>query len=576
MRVTHFFMPTIREAPAEAEVISHVLMIRAGMIKKAAAGVYSYLPLGLRVIRKVENIVRQCMNEAGAIELLMPAVQPAELWQESGRWQHYGKELLRLKDRHSRDFCFGPTHEEVVTDIMRAYVNSYKQLPMNLYQIQTKFRDEVRPRFGLMRGREFIMKDAYSFDINEEGAQVSYEKMRRAYCQIFERCGLNYRMVEADSGAIGGAFSHEFMVIAQTGEDAVISCGSCNYAANLEKAAALKPMNQFNGDEEKTAERHTPKMHTVDEVANFLNVPAARIIKTIIVQADKTVAAILVRGDHEANLVKLKNYLGAACVEMAAPDVILRVTGAPVGFAGPIGLKIPIYADNAVSDIVSAVIGGNKKDTHITGAKPGRDFSPEYYGDFRNAVVGDTCPSCGGKFVLARGIEVGHIFKLGTKYSSSMQAKYLDANGRQQLIIMGCYGIGIGRVSAAAIEQNHDEAGIIWPVPIAPFEVVVIPLNTNEPDVVNLAETVYAELKKNRVDVVIDDRNERAGVKLADADLIGYPVRVTIGRRTIKEGLIEVTLRRTRQTTSVKKDDIASYTIGLLNSLGGGVEYESS
>ncbi len=567
MRVTQFFMPTLREAPAEAEIVSHVLMTRAGMIKKLAAGVYTYLPLGLRVIRKVENIVRQCMNDAGAIELSMPSVQPAELWQESGRWQHYGKELLRLKDRHSRDFCFGPTHEEVITDIIRTYISSYRQLPVNLYQIQTKFRDEVRPRFGLMRGREFIMKDAYSFDINEEGAQASYEKMRQAYCRIFEKCGLSYKMVEADSGAIGGAFSHEFMVLARTGEDAVISCESCSYAANMEKAVALKPENPGTGLNDGIKEHHTPKMHTVDDVVKFLNVPVTTIIKTIIVQADDTVAAILVRGDHEANLVKLKNYLGAANVEMASPETILSVTGSPVGFSGPIGLTIPVYADNAISDIVSSVVGGNKKDTHITGAKPGVDFVPTVYGDFRNALIGDTCPSCGGKYTVARGIEVGHIFKLGTKYSDSMQAKYLDSNGRQQLIIMGCYGIGVGRVSAAAIEQNHDEAGIIWPAPIAPFEAVVVPLNTNEPEVVNLAETVYLELKKSGVDVIIDDRNERAGVKLADADLIGYPIRVTIGKKTIGEGLVEVTLRKTRETAMVKKDEIIAYVVDMLSSL---------
>ncbi|MDR0453264.1 MAG: proline--tRNA ligase [Deferribacteraceae bacterium] len=568
MRVTQFFMPTLREAPADAEVISHILMIRAGMIKKSAAGIYTYLPMGLRVIRKVENIIRQCMNETGAIELLMPSVQPAELWRESGRWQHYGKELLRMKDRHNRDFCFGPTHEEVITEIIRTYVSSYKQLPVNLYQIQTKFRDEVRPRFGLMRGREFIMKDAYSFDIDEKGAQESYEKMRRAYCRIFESCELSYKMVDADSGAIGGSFSHEFMVVAQTGEDAIISCGSCNYTANMEKAASLKPDNPHTGTEEEPKERHTPNMHTVSEVAKFLNVPETTVIKTIIVQADDTVVAILVRGDHEANLIKLKNYLGVAGVEMATPDNICKVTGAPVGFAGPVGLSIPIYADNAVSDIVSAVTGGNKKDTHITGVKPGRDFAATVYGDFRNAVIGDICPSCGGKYTVARGIEVGHIFKLGTKYSVSMQAKYLDAGGKQQQIIMGCYGIGVGRVSAAAIEQSHDEAGIIWPVPIAPFEVAVVPLNTNEPVVVNLAEIIYTELKNAGADVIIDDRNERAGVKLADADLIGYPLRVTIGKRTLSEGLIEVTIRKTRETTAVKRENIIAYVKNTLISLG--------
>jgi prolyl-tRNA synthetase len=548
------------------------MMMRAGMIRKVAAGVYSYMPLGLRVVRKVENIVRKCMNDAGAVELLMPSMVPAELWQESGRWQHYGKELLRIKDRHGREFCYGPTHEEVITDIVRNTIKSYKQMPVNLYQIQTKFRDEVRPRFGLMRGREFIMKDAYSFDVNDEGAQVSYEKMRVAYNNIFKECGLRYKMVEADSGAIGGNFSHEFMVLAQTGEDAVISCNSCDYAANMEKAIATRSTPPTGGRDQGRGDKYeevlTPKAHTVEEVATFLNVDVKSIIKTIIVCVDdEKYAAILVRGDHEANLVKLKNYLGAQTVEMAAPDMIFKVTGSPVGFSGPVGLNLPIYADLALEGIDGAVVGGNKKDLHLINVKAGRDYTPTVYGDFRNAIVGDICPKCGGTYEIARGIEVGHIFKLGTKYSEAMGAKYLDVNGKQQIITMGCYGIGVGRTAAAAVEQNHDEAGIAWPLPIAPFEVVVVPLNTNEPEVVSLAESIYQRLIEAGVDVIIDDRNERAGVKLADADLIGYPLRVAVGKKSIAEGLIEITTRKTRETISVNKDNAAKSVIEILKGL---------
>lgn len=559
MRLSQFFIQTLREAPAEAEVTSHILMMRAGMIKKAAAGIYSYLPMGLRVIRKVENIIRNCMNDAGAVELLMPAVQPAELWEESGRWQQYGRELLRLKDRHNRDFCVGPTHEEVVTDVVRSQIKSYRQLPVNLYQIQTKFRDEVRPRFGLMRGREFIMKDAYSFDTNDEGAQLSYEKMRKAYCNIFERCGLNYKMVDADSGAIGGSFSHEFMVLADTGEDAVISCNKCDYAANLEKAIAVKPSPIATKNED-LKEVHTPAAHTVEEVAKFFNTEASAVLKTIIARVDDNLVAVVVRGDHEVNLIKLKNYLDASVVELAGAEEIAKATGVPVGFSGPVNINIPVYADFAVQDMNSAVVGANKKDYHLSGAKPGRDFEP-VYGDFRDAMAGDTCPKCGGSYEITRGIEVGHIFKLGTKYSESMQAKYLDENGKQQLIAMGCYGIGVGRTAAAAIEQNHDESGIIWPLPIAPFEVVVMALNTNDDEVVGIAESLYEELKDAGADVIIDDRNERAGVKLNDADLVGYPVRVVVGKRSASEGTVEVTMRRGKVTENIEKSKVAGYVM---------------
>lgn len=566
MKLSQYFTPTLREAPNEAEIVSHKLMLRAAMIKRLASGIYIYMPLGHRVLKKIENIVRTSMNEAGAVELLMPSVQPAELWQESGRWSKYGKELLRIQDRHNRDFCLGPTHEEVITDLAKSTVHSYKQLPLNLYQIQTKFRDEVRPRFGLIRGREFIMKDAYSFDIDDEASQASYGKMAEAYRKIFERCGLNYKMVEADTGAIGGNYSHEFMVLANTGEDAVISCSNCDYAANIEKAPAMV-VSAPTLTEADMQEVHTPGAHTVEEVAGLLGVSVEQVVKTIIVNTDGKLMAILVRGDHEANLIKLKNHLNAANVEMATPAEIIS-TGAAVGFSGPAGLNIPIYADSSVEGINNQVIGAGKKDYHYTGAKFGRDYQVTATGDFRNAQEGDKCCNCcEGSYVITRGIEVGHIFKLGTRYSESMQAKFLDKNGKQQYLYMGCYGIGVSRIAAAAIEQNHDDDGIIWPVPIAPFEVVVVPLNSNEPEIMEYAEKLYNSLKKNGVDVIFDDRNERAGVKLSDADLIGYPLRVTVGKKTFADNLVEITVRRGKQTAQVHKDSACQTVMDTLKTI---------
>lgn len=565
MRISQYFVNTMRETPSEAEIVSHNLMLRAGMIKKQAAGVYSYMPMGYKIIRKISQIVRECMNEEGAIEIHMPGVIPAELWQESGRWKYYGKELLRLKDRHDREFCVGPTHEEVVTDIVRSMVHSYKQMPLNLYQIQTKFRDEVRPRFGLIRGREFLMKDAYSFDTSHEGALISYEKMRRAYCKIFDKCGLKYKMVEADSGSIGGSMSHEFMVLANTGEDAVISCESCHYGANMEKAIATKAAPVPATDLGAMRDVDTPATHTVDEVAAFLSVKPSQVIKTIIVNIDDKLMAILVRGDHEANFLKLKTHLGASTGDLAEPEEVIAATGAPVGFAGPIGLKIPIYADHAVMEITSAVTGANKKDKHFVGVIPGKDFTPDFVGDFRNANPGDICPKCGGTYTIARGIEVGHIFYLGTKYSKPMKATYLDVNGKEQVIEMGTYGIGVSRIAAAAIEQSHDDAGIIWPAPIAPFEAVVMAMNTNDEEIVSAAEKAYSDLLKAGVDVIYDDRNERAGVKLSDADLIGYPLKITVGRKTYGDGFAEVKKRATGDTELVKINNLTEYVTNLLS-----------
>ena len=544
MRYSHYFLPTLKETPGDAEVVSHQLMSRAGMIRKVAAGIYDYLPLGLKVIRKVENIVREEMNKAGAIELLMPAVCPADLWEQSGRWQQYGKELLRLKDRKETEFCIGPTHEEVVTEIVRGTVNSYRQLPVNLYQIQTKFRDEVRPRFGLMRGREFIMKDAYSFDATDEGANASYEKMRKAYCRIFERCGLKYRMVEADSGAIGGSFSHEFMVLADTGEDVVISCESCEYSANIEKAVVIDKGEMSQAPMNEVERVVTKGAHSVADVSVMLELKPSQIVKTMLVIVDDEPVAVLIRGDHELNEAKVKNLLGAAVVELATPEQIAKATGGPVGFSGPIGLKVPLYADNAVKYMRNMGVGGNEKDIHLEGVNLERDFQVKKFADLRNAADGDSCPHCGGRYSNTRGIEVGHIFKLGTKYSEAMNATFLDADGVAKEIIMGCYGIGVGRTAAAAIEQNHDENGIIWPMPLAPFQVIVTMLNPKDGEVFAAGEKLYQDLLAEGIEVLLDDRDERPGSKFKDADLLGIPLRVNVGARGLKEQSFELQERR--------------------------------
>ncbi len=544
MRYSQYFLPTLKETPGDAEVVSHQLMSRAGMIRKVAAGIYDYLPLGLRVIRKAENIVREEMNKAGAIEILMPAVCPADLWEQSGRWQQYGKELLRLKDRKETEFCIGPTHEEVVTEIVRGTVNSYRQLPVNLYQIQTKFRDEVRPRFGLMRGREFIMKDAYSFDATDEGANLSYEKMRKAYCRIFERCGLKYRMVEADSGAIGGSFSHEFMVLADTGEDVVISCESCEYSANIEKAVVIDKGEMSQAPMNEVERVVTKGAHSVADVSVMLELKPSQIVKTMLVIVDDEPVAVLIRGDHELNVAKVKNLLGASVVELATPEQIAKATGGPVGFSGPIGLKITLYADNAVKYMRNMGVGGNEKDIHLEGVNLERDFQVKQFADLRDAADGDTCPHCGGRYSNTRGIEVGHIFKLGTKYSESMKATFLDADGVAKEIIMGCYGIGIGRTAAAAIEQNHDENGIIWPMPLAPFQVIVTMLNPKDEEVLAAGEKLYQDLLSEGIEVLLDDRDERPGSKFKDADLLGIPLRINVGARGLKEQSFELQERR--------------------------------
>lgn len=545
MRYSQYLLPTLKEVPADAEVLSHQLMLRAGMIRKVAAGIYNYMPLGLRSIRKMEQIIREEMNRAGAIECLMPMANPAELWQESGRWEKYGKELLRFKDRKGADFCMGPTHEEVVTDIVRNTVRSYRQLPLNLYQIQTKFRDEIRPRFGLMRGREFIMKDAYSFDLDDASADLSYQKMYQAYRNIFQRCGLRFRAVEADSGAIGGSFSHEFMVLAESGEDAIVSCDSCEYAANVEKAEVLwsEQLPAAPGQTLQLVE--TPKQKTIREVADFLDLPATRLVKTLILQTStEDVVAVLLRGDRELNTIKLANLLDVDWVLPAEEEIVRRVTSAPAGFAGPIGLDVRLLADNEVRAMSDYVVGGNVADKHYVGVSHPRDLTIDQFADLRRAEQGDPCPRCsGGRFESWRGIEVGHVFKLGTKYSETMAATVLDDQGQHRMLVMGCYGIGVGRTVAAAIEQNHDEHGLKLPLPLAPFQALVVMLNPKDEQVRQASEEIYAQLLEVGIEVLLDDRDERPGIKFKDADLVGIPLRVTVGARGLQDGVVELKIR---------------------------------
>ncbi|MBN1226983.1 MAG: proline--tRNA ligase [Deltaproteobacteria bacterium] len=544
-RYSEFFIPTVKEIPADAELISHQLMLRAGMIRKLSAGIYTYLPFGLMAIKKLENIVREEMNNAGAIELLLPGVQPGDLWMESGRWDYYGPELLRFRDRHNRESCLGPTHEEVITDLVRREVHSYKQLPVNLYQIQTKFRDEIRPRFGVMRAREFIMKDAYSFDIDEEGANLSYEKMYNAYELIFKRCGLQFRAVEADTGSIGGSFSHEFMVISSSGEDDIVSCQSCQYASNLEKAEVLaETENNYSNEEIKELEVvHTPNIRTIEDITTFLSIGAEIVVKTLIYETEKGPIAALLRGDHELNETKLKNVLQAQELAMADQDTVYDVTNAPIGFAGAIGLNVKIVADYAIKGMKNMIMGANEKDKHVRNVNEGRDFHVDEYADLRIITVSDKCPRCGGKLHFSKGIEVGHVFKLGTKYSKALKANFLDSNGKEKPTIMGCYGIGIGRTIAAAIEQSHDDNGIIFPISISPFEVILLPLEMYDPHVTEVAEKLYQNLNSLGVTVFFDDRDERAGFKLKDADLLGIPVRATVSLKTLKRDSIEIKLR---------------------------------
>ena len=578
MKASQFLISTLKEAPADAEVASHKLMMRAGMIKKLGAGIYTYMPMGLRVIRKVEAIVREEMNRAGAVECTMPVVQPAELWQETGRFDKMGPELLRIKDRHDRDFVIQPTSEEVVTDIARQEIKSYKQLPKNLYQIQTKFRDERRPRFGLMRGREFIMKDAYSFDRDQESAKASYQVMAGAYRKIFDRFGLRYRAVAADSGAIGGDLSEEFQVIASTGEDAIIYCPTSDYAANIEKAEALAPAAPRGSAQAAMQKVATPGKSTCEDVAALLNVPLTTTVKSLVLATDvkddkgnvtKTqVWLLLLRGDHDMNEVKVGKLPGLADFRFATVPEIEAHFGAKPGYLGPIGLKLPvnIVADRDVAVMADWICGANEEDFHIRGVNWGRDLpEPALVADLRNVVAGDASPDGKGVLAIERGIEVGHVFYLGTKYSKAMNATFLGENGKPQFMEMGCYGIGITRLPAAAVEQNHDDKGIIWPDSLAPFTVVLCPISPDRfADVKAAADTLYAELLAAGVDVMLDDRNERPGAMFADWELIGVPHRVTIGDRALKEGVVEYQHRRDTEATKVPVAEIASLLLARL------------
>ncbi|BHH84257.1 proline--tRNA ligase [Desulforhopalus sp. 52FAK] len=555
MRYSETLLPTLKETPAEAEVVSHRLMLRAGFIRKLTAGIYSYLPVGLAAIRKVENIVREEMNRAGAQELLMPMVQPADLWAETGRYEKYGPELLRFHDRHNRESCLGPTHEEVITDIARKELHSYRDLPINLYQIQTKFRDEIRPRFGLMRGREFVMKDAYSFDVDDEAASLSYQKMYDAYKRIFTRCGLRFRAVQADSGSIGGSFSHEFMVLADTGEDTIVVCSECEFAANIEKAAVVVEKTERKEPLAELEKIETPGKRKVEAVCDFLKIDPTQLVKTLVFKADDVPVAVLIRGDREVEEVKLKNLLGVAEVEMAEDKEVFDATGVPTGYLGPVGIKIKVVADQEVVNMENFYVGGNEKNYHLGNVNFDRDCVVDAVADLRQITTADPCPECGGKLETTEGIEVGHVFKLGTGYSESMNATYQDQDGKEKHFVMGCYGVGVTRVVAAAIEQNHDKDGIIFPVPIAPFTVVILNLGVNDTAITEAAEQLYKQFQAAGVEVLIDDRDERPGFKFKDADLIGIPFRVTVGKGYAKTGLVEVKYRKDGTVEEMSPED---------------------
>ena len=570
MKVTQLYAPTLRDFPAEAELISHKLMLKAALIDKAAGGIYTYLPLGWRTIRKIERIIREEMDAAGGQELMMPILQPAEFWQKSGRWQVYGDEMVRLKDRHGRPFCLGPTHEEMITTLISDHLRSYKQMPLMLYQIQNKYRDEIRPRFGLMRSREFIMKDLYSFDVDESAMNISYQKMYDAYEKIFTRCGLKFVAVEADNGAIGGGHSHEFTVLAPSGESSIAYCDECHYAASDEKAP-LNPIEAPVEDLKPLEKVKTPDCHTIELVKDYLKVPIERTIKAVaFTDDDGRLILAFVRGDHDVNEIKVLNATNAIHLHMA-DEATINSVGAVAGFMSPIGLtgKVTVVVDSTVMKMYNAVAGANEVDMHYINVNPIRDFKADdlIVTDIRMVKVGDPCPNCSAPLKMTRGIEVGQVFTLGTKYSKALGATYLDKDGRQQFIYMGCYGIGVGRTMAAAIEQNNDEYGIIWTRAIAPFEVVVIPVNAKNADQLNYAESVYNELKAAGVDTLIDDRPDRAGVKFNDADLIGYPIRVTISPKSIESGNVEVKIRKSGEVLNFSRESLVSNINTLLQSL---------
>lgn len=561
MRVSQFFISTLKEAPAEAELISHKLMLRAGLIKRLGSGLYTWMPLGLRVLRKIENIVREEMNKSGAIEVLMPAIQPAELWQETGRWDVFGPQMLKIKDRHEHDFCFGPTHEEIITDIARREIKSYRQLPLNFYQIQTKFRDEIRPRFGVMRAREFVMKDAYSFHTDENSLMQTYQLMHKTYSRIFTRLGLKFRAVAADTGAIGGSGSHEFHVLADSGEDAIAFCPDSDYAANIELASSLFSQQERstpNGDMQKIA---TPGKKTCAEVADFLKIPLQKTIKTLAVKADNKIFLLLLRGDHQLNELKVRKIPFLSEFQMASEEDILHETGTVPGYIGPVGLETCVIADQTVMNMSNFICGANEEGFHLTDVNFDRDLKlPDHVFDIRNAVPGDASPDGKGKLEICRGIEVGHIFQLRTKYSEMMKAGYLDESGKTQYMEMGCYGIGISRIVAAAIEQNHDEHGIIFPVAIAPFQLVIVPIGLQKStQVKDAVEKLYQQFSDARIEVLLDDRDERPGVMFADMELMGIPHRIVIGERGLKQSTIEYQERKDQASQAVPIDEIFSF-----------------
>ena len=561
MRASQFFISTTKEAPSEAELVSHKLMLRAGLIKRLGSGLYTWMPLGLRVLRRVEAVVREEMNRAGAIELLMPAVQPAELWEETGRWAQFGPQMLKIKDRHKRDFCFGPTHEEVITDLVRREIKSYRQLPLNFYQVQMKFRDEIRPRFGVMRAREFLMKDAYSFHTNKDSLAATYQVMYDAYTKIFTRLGLSFRAVAADTGSIGGSASHEFHVLADSGEDLIAYCPAADsdYAANVELAEAVAPATPRAAPAQAMQSVATPGMKSIEDVAAFLKLDPSQTVKTLIVEGTEGPVALLVRGDHTLNEIKAEKLVGVKTpFALASESAVRAASGTAPGSVGPVGLTIPVMADRAVAAMSDFVCGANADDQHLTGVNFGRDLPEPIVVDLRNVVLGDPSPDGKGTLKLCRGIEVGHVFQLGNKYSQAMDATYLDEAGRSQAMEMGCYGIGVSRIVAAAIEQHHDDKGIIWPMSMAPFLLVIVAIGYGKSEMVKTAaDTLYAELTAAGFDVLLDDRDERPGIMFADAELIGIPHRITVGERGLKDGVIEYQPRRTEPGSSGEAQKIA-------------------
>jgi prolyl-tRNA synthetase len=564
MKQSMTLIPTLREVPADAEIKSHQLLLRAGFVRQNASGIYSYLPMAQRVLKKIETIVREEMDNAGAVELLMPALQQAELWQESGRWYTYGPELMRLNDRHDREFALGATHEEVITSLVRDEVKSYKRLPLTLYQIQTKFRDEKRPRFGLLRGREFIMKDAYSFHSSQESLDEVYDRLYTAYSNIFSRCGLDFRAVIADSGAMGGKDTHEFMVLSDVGEDTIAYSDTSNYAANIEMAPVVNTYEKSDEPQKEMEKVLTENKKTIEEVGSFLNVDASKCIKSLLFKVDDQYVLVLVRGDHEVNDIKLKNLYAASIVELATPEETKEILECSIGSLGPVGInKVEIIADPAIQAIVNGVCGANEEHHHFINVNADIDFSVTKYADIRFIQEGDLSPDGQGKIVFAKGIEVGHVFKLGTRYSEAMNATYLDENGKSQPMIMGCYGIGVSRTLAAVVEQFNDENGLVWPAQIAPFEVHLIPINLKDEAQSNLASDLYEQLKAQGLEVLMDDRAERPGVKFADSDLIGLPVRVTVGKKAA-DGIVELKVRKTGEMQEVHKDELLQTIADLL------------